>query len=339
MNIPKIIIGIILILVGIGLFIFVSYGFLILIIYAIIIFSLCASYEIYKENNQKIDFGGAFLYFAVTFAFVTTFLLIFISVFYNELYVRIVKTFPDWSLIIALFSFSSAIIYALQGKLSTKKGMDDIQTKLHDIESLLKNKKEESMPEEPLEIPGKKQNAEEQKLNPSKEFKRVILTENIKKNMVFYGFPFILAVAFFYPFINNSAPDLDDTLKGIYSIYITISTIILSVSFVVISIIPIYFQRERNERRLEPGPMITGNTRYPLHSLYITSLNHKVLVYSFMGILLSLISYIQMASHTLSDLPLKLLFLITTFFVIGSLLVLALLTGELQTNMIRSFIS
>ena len=151
--------------------------------------------------------------------------------------------------------------------------------------------------------------------------------DNINKYLAFYVVPLILTIMYFIPFFNFSGVDLYSSLTGVYILYITITTIILSIIFVVISVAPTFIQNERNG----PFKPIIGN--YPINSIYLIYVNLRVLQYCVMGIIFSLMGYIFTTVHFLPDVLLKGLFLVNTFFVIAAIMGLALLTGRLIKNL------
>ena len=121
-----------------------------------ILLAIIATYEFYKQNNQKLDWGEISPYFAGAFLLMAAFELFVISLFFNDVYTTIVKSLPDWNFLIAIIGLSLAIILGYGRKASTKKEMETIQNELREIKSYMENKKDENMTEETTEKPKKK---------------------------------------------------------------------------------------------------------------------------------------------------------------------------------------
>jgi hypothetical protein len=146
---------------------------------------------------------------------------------------------------------------------------------------------------------------------------------HIQKWLDFYAIPLIITIVCFIPFFNFSGSELYSSLTGIYVLYITITTLILSITFVVISIAPTMMQKELT-------PYGTPVSTSFLDSIRLLYVNLRILYFCFLGIIFSLIGYIFTTVHFLSDILLKGLFCVDTFFTTASLFGLALLTGMLM---------
>jgi hypothetical protein len=155
--------------------------------------------------------------------------------------------------------------------------------------------------------------------------------ENIKKWIAFYGCPLLISTITFIPILCYQGTDLSGILTGIYSIYITIATIILSIVFVVLSVAPTFIKIEQKNLKNSKFSDFLNN------SVFLMYVVHRILALCFMGIIFSLLGYILTSVHALLDLSLRFLFWGSSFFVIGAIFGLALLTGVLIENLAMRF--
>ena len=120
--------------------------------------------------------------------------------------------------------------------------------------------------------------------------------------------------------------EIQDATLELYSIYITISTVLLSAAFIIISLFPIL--KEKSRRSIE--------FTWELKKLYI--IFNAVVICSIITILLSLLGYFLnsiIAIKTISPFTFYEYFLCATFFAIGVILGTWLLANQLGKVMIR----
>lgn len=159
--------------------------------------------------------------------------------------------------------------------------------------------------------------------------------EDTKKWIAFYAFPLLISTIIFIPVVCYQGTDLSGILTGIYSIYITIATIILSIVFVVLSVAPTFIKIEQKKlKRLKISDFFNN-------SVFLMYVVQKISLFCFIGIILSLLSYILTLTHILLEPSLRNLFFYLFFFlslcVIGAIFGLALLTGVLIENLMMEF--
>jgi hypothetical protein len=151
----------------------------------------------------------------------------------------------------------------------------------------------------------------------------------------FYVIPSFLAYLFFVLFLVYQEADLYSTLNTIYSMYITVTTVFLSVIFVVIAMTAAFFENEPDQKA-KAARKSEKNHNFPIFSKELFGINRSVLYFCIPGLVLSLMAYIFTASHLFPVYLLKLLFLISTFFVLGSVFGLVLFTDKILKN-IKSY--
>jgi hypothetical protein len=121
-----------------------------------ILLAVIATYEFYRQNNKKLDWGEILPYFSGALLLMVVFELLLVSLFFNDTYTNIIKSLPDWNFIIAIFSLSLAVLIGYGGKVSTKKDLKSIQNELREIKSYMKDRKDENMTKEERETTEKK---------------------------------------------------------------------------------------------------------------------------------------------------------------------------------------
>jgi hypothetical protein len=143
----------------------------------------------------------------------------------------------------------------------------------------------------------------------------------------FYVIPSFLAYLSFVLFLAYPESELYATLGNIYSIYITITTVILAALFAVIALAAAFLHKDPDQKfkNISTAGTTPG---FPANSTDSFSITQSVLYHCVSGLALSLMACIFTASHLFPVYLLKLYYLFTTFFVLGSIFGLVLLSAK-----------